>query len=199
MKSMCSGFKMFLYPKAIRFFSFPILIITLACIFPSCGGASGPVFVKADFPESKSVIYFYRESRIPGAIVEYNVRDVTALIANKTLKIVDRSDVKKQPIIDNYMLAIEKAPRLARITNGDYYPYIVSPGTYYFILENAEGDFHAYGYTDVVYTITAKKGEQIYGKTFLGAGGRPFMELVTEDVGSKMIKSCTLALEPENK
>jgi hypothetical protein len=194
-----TGFKTVILSKVAGFTSLLLLITASAIAFSSCGGASGPVFVKADFPESKSVIYFYRESRIPGAIVEYNVRDVTALIANKTLKITDRSDIKKQPIIDNFLLAVEKAPRLARITNGDYYPFIVSPGTYYFILENAKGDFHAYGYTDVVYTVTAKKSEQIYVKTFLGPGGRPFMEIVTEDEGSKMIKSCTLALEPENK
>jgi len=78
------------------------------------------------------------------------------------------------------------------IGNGSYYPYIASPG---------EIEFWAKTESKASVTLDVKAGETYYVRASVSIGafvGRPFLEIVTTQVGEDEIRECKLVI-PEKQ
>lgn len=167
--------------------------------------ASGPAFVKAEVPAGRAVIYFYRESKMAGAVVDYRLRDVTRLVQAGEVKVVT-SDKDGVPVIvkDDMQTVYEKGKVLATLKNGTYVPVVTKPGERSFVVENANLDHGMWktssvGHTNHVLTVKVEAGGIYYVRTWIGGGARPHFDNQEAERGAQEIRGCVLAAEGDEE
>jgi len=176
-----------------------IVVFLIACpiLLTSC--ASGTAYQKADAPATKAVIYVYRPSRLLGVALSYSLWDVTNAIVAKKVSIVPNDAFGYNPAkdtrIDQFREGMKYSKKLARLVNGSYYAYTVDPGNYYFIVENTSGIGQGWGVTDAVTKVEAEAGKRYFFYSWVGGGGRAYMETRTVEKGEKEITGCKLVVE----
>ncbi len=161
-----------------------LLMLIPVLLLASC--ATGPAFIKADVPPNQGVIYFYRESRIFGAAVTPNVRDLSQAVKQGKVKL--EPDENNDDQVTDWDAAVQRGTITAVLKNGAYAAVKAAPGLHVFMAEY----WGSAGPTPNVVKVNVKPGRAYYIQMSLAFGGRAHLAVKPASEAEAEISACHL-------